>query len=97
MADDLRHSEMKTFKIEFNIKEEYENFIKRIKKIKELNVIATKPQKNQVKIEINDAHINNLINIVSDYDLKFISEIKFTLEDYFMNFYDRNINTEGGA
>ena len=97
VADDLRHSEMKTFKIEFNIKEEYENFIKRIKKIKELNVIATKPQKNQVKIEINDAHINNLINIVSDYDLKFISEIKFTLEDYFMNFYDRNINTEGGA
>ena len=37
------------------------------------------------------------MNIISDYDLKFISEIKFTLEDYFMKFYDRNINIEGGA
>ena len=96
-ADKLRHNERKTFKIEFNIKIEFENFVKEMEKTKELNLTEILHHKNQVKIEINDADVNNLIDIISDYDLKFISEIKFTLEDYFMNFYDRNINTEGGA
>lgn len=97
VADELRHSERKTFKIEFNAKEEFESFIKKVEKTKNINLIDKKLHKNQVKIGINDADINNLIDIVSDYDLKFFSEIKFTLEDYFMKFYDRNTNTQGGA
>ena len=39
---------------------------------------------------MNDADINDFIAFISDYDLNFYSEIKFTLEDYFMKFYDRN-------
>ena len=96
-ADKLRHNERKTFKIEFNIKTEFENFVKEMEKTKELNLTEILHHKNQVKIEINDADVNNLIDIISDYDLKFISEIKFTLEDYFMKFYDKNTDTEGGA
>ena len=95
VADELRHNERKTFKIEFNIKEEFKNFLEEMEKTKKLNVTSTKQHKNQVKIEINDADINDLFDVVSDYDLKFISEIKFTLEDYFMKFYDRNIDSQG--
>ena len=84
IADELRHNESKTFKIEFNIKEEFENFLEKVDKSENININTTKPHKNQVKIEINDANINDLFDIVSEYDLKFISEIKFTLEDYFM-------------
>ena len=97
VADELRHNESKTFKIEFNTKGDFERFRNEIETQKKLDVIAVKLHKNQAKIQINDADINNFMNIISDYDLKFISEIKFTLEDYFMKFYDRNINTEGGA
>ena len=97
VADDLRHNKRKTFKIEFNVKEELESFIKKIEETKNINLVGKKPHKNQVKIGINDADINNLIDIISDYDLKFFNEIKFTLEDYFMKFYDKNTSTEGGA
>ena len=95
IADELRHNESKTFKIEFNIKEEFENFLEKVDKSENININTTKPHKNQVKIEINDANINDLFDIVSEYDLKFISEIKFTLEDYFMKFYDRNTDSKG--
>ena len=97
VADELRHNKRKTFKIEFNVKEELESFIKKIEETKNINLVGKKPHKNQVKIGINDADINNLIDIISDYDLKFFNEIKFTLEDYFMKFYDKNTSTEGGA
>ncbi|WP_455543657.1 ABC transporter ATP-binding protein [Intestinibacter sp.] len=89
VADDLRHNEDKTFEIEFSTKEEFERFVNE-NNSKELDVIKTEFDKKQVKISINDADINKFMSIISDYDLKFISEIKFTLEDYFMKFYDKN-------
>lgn len=94
VADELRHNEMKTYKIEFNTKNDFEAFKNEVADSKVLNVVYLKPNKNQVKVEINDIQINNFMNIISNYDLKFISEVKFTLEDYFMNFYDRNKSTE---
>jgi len=94
IADELRHNEIKNFKIEFNIKEEFEKFIEEMQKTKKLNVTFIKESNNQVRIEINDKDINDLFDVVSDYDLKFISEIKFTLEDYFMKFYDRNTDSQ---
>lgn len=92
VADDLRHNETKTFKLEFNTKEDFEKFKSKVIIEGKLNAIEEKNEQNQVKIQINDKDINNFMSIVSDYDLKFISEIKFTLEDYFMKFYDRNID-----
>lgn len=97
VADDLRHSEIKTFKIEFNNKDEFKEFLDDLPNKEYVKVISQKPHKNQLKVEINDADINSFINLISDYDLKFMSEIKFTLEDYFMKFYDRNIDTNGGV
>ena len=95
VANDLRHNESKTFKLEFNTKESFELFINKVVKEKILNSIEEKSRKNQVKVQVNDSDINNFMNIISDYDLKFMSEIKFTLEDYFMKFYDRNMDSEG--
>ncbi|EQB88802.1 ABC-2 type transport system ATP-binding protein [Clostridium punense] len=95
VADDLRHSETKTFKLEFNTKEDFEKFKSNVVKEEKLSTIEEKSEQNQVKIQINDRDINDFMSIIADYDLKFISEIKFTLEDYFMKFYDRNIDIEG--
>ncbi len=60
-------------------------------------MISLKSHKNQVELRVNDADTNDFIAFISDYDLKFCSEIKFTLEDYFMKFYDRNSKNEGGG
>lgn len=94
VANDLRHNESKTFKLEFNTKESFEIFINKVVKEKRLNSIEEKPRKNQIKVQVNDSDINNFMNIISDYDLKFMSEIKFTLQDYFMKFYDRNTDSK---
>lgn len=96
VANDLRRNEKKTFKIEFNSKEEFERFRTEVEYPKKLEVISVKRHYNQAKILIEDNDINDFFGIIADYDLKFLSEIKFTLEDYFMEFYDRNTDNKGG-
>lgn len=102
VADDLRHNENKTFKIEFADAANLARFREAIPQADEDNrgdpdtaaapdfaISSVKRHYNQVKVVANDAQVNNLIRTLTDYDLKFFSEIPFTLEDYFMKFYDR--------
>ncbi|WP_438350761.1 ABC transporter ATP-binding protein [Paenibacillus sp. FA6] len=97
IADELRHNESKSFEFEFTTTEEFERFSREIQFFNSIEVISLKSHKNQAEIRVNDKDINSCISIISDFDLKFFAEIKFTLEDYFMKFYDRNSNTEGGT
>jgi ABC-2 type transport system ATP-binding protein len=95
IANDLRHNESKTFKIEFASKEDFERFRTEVEYPKRLNVISVKRHRNQARVLVNDSDVNDLIAVLADYHLHFFTEIKFTLEDYFMKFYDRN-KEEGG-
>ncbi len=92
VADEIRHNENKTFKIEFLTSDDFERFESQVNSLENLQLLSEKARKNQVKIAINDKDINGFFEIISKYDLKFISEIKFTLEDYFMKYYDRDRN-----
>ncbi|MDR2700618.1 MAG: ABC transporter ATP-binding protein [Nitrososphaerota archaeon] len=97
VADDLRHSKTKTFKIEFRSKDEFERFQTDHSNLENAHIpyelASVKEQRNQVNIHIDDADVNEFIKLISGYSLKFFSEIKFTLEDYFMSFYDKNRQT----
>lgn len=95
VADDLRHNSSKTFKLEFSSNEEFTRFRTEIETPQKLNVVSVKRHRNQVKVLIEDTDIDEFFSIISMFDLKFLSEIKFTLEDYFMKFYDRS-GQEGG-
>jgi ABC-2 type transport system ATP-binding protein len=97
VANDLRRNENKEWKIEFSSKEDFERFREQVEHPKKFNVVSVKQSRNQAKIVINDQDMNSLIAELSNYSLKFFTEIKFTLEDYFMKFYDRNMQSEGGA
>ena len=97
VADDLRNKIDKTFKIEFISNDDFHQFEKNVLHFKNLDVVALNPNKKQVTISVNNKHMNELVNVLSNYHLKFFSEIKITLEDYFMKFYDRNSTDEGGA
>ncbi|WP_022935153.1 ABC transporter ATP-binding protein [Mesomycoplasma moatsii] len=44
----------------------------------------------QIDISIEDSQTNDLIKTLTNYQLKSFKEKKFTLEDYFMHFYDKN-------
>jgi ABC-2 type transport system ATP-binding protein len=95
IADELRHSESKQWKIEFSTKEDFERFCNDVEYT--FDIVSVKRHRNQAKVLINDSDVNTFLNALSNYSLNFFTEIKFTLEDYFMKFYDRNTQTNGGA
>lgn len=92
VADTLRHRDEKVFKVEFQSADEYARFIN----MSRLELSARRPKQNQVKILIKDEQIGAFFAELKQFDLKFVSEIKFTLEDYFMDFYDRRKSVEQG-
>lgn len=79
--DELRHSHLKTYKIEFKDKKDIEfmqnKYPSAIYKLDKLQMI----------ISINDSEINELISSLSMCELGFLKEEKHTLEEYFMKFY----------
>ena len=79
---EIKHNEDKVYKIEFNNKEDYQKFISG-----KFELIKNDKNQNQVTISINDKDINKLTKALKQYDVKFINEIKFTLEKYFEKFY----------
>jgi ABC-2 type transport system ATP-binding protein len=82
LSAEIKHTNKKSYKIEFTTQDDFERFVNEKLEFKEVNAI-----KNQVKIIVQDKDINTLIRIMTNYDLKFFSEIKFSLEDYFMHLY----------
>jgi len=95
IADELRYNERKEWKIAFATKEEFERFRQEVEVPKKLNVSWVDEEKNQVRVIVYDNDTSKLITILADYSLHFLAEIKITLEDYFMKFYDKNANLEG--
>ena len=80
MDKDVRNRPCKDFKIEFKTHEDYEQF----KKL-DYKVIRDQEQYNQVTININNDEINKLFKSLHNFDVKFIAEVKYTLEKHFKN------------
>lgn len=74
----IKNRPSKDFKIEFNNKKDYEDF----KKL-DYNIIRDQKQYNQVTINIKNDDINDLFKSLKGKNVKFISEVKYTLEKYF--------------
>lgn len=85
-VDELRHSQLKTYKIEFAVSSDME-------KMKEVYPDAVfKDDRRQMIVSINDGQINELIRQLAKCDVHFLKEEKHTLEEYFMQFYGGNQN-----
>lgn len=76
--NDIRNRSVSDFKIEFNNQSDYNKFLNSNYKI-----IRKQDEFNQVTIEIDKNKINDLFKDLKNYDIKFISEVKYTLEKYF--------------
>lgn len=75
---DIRNRPVTEFKIEFKSKEDYEKFLKEGYK-----VIRLQEQYNQATISIEKSKTAELLGVLDRYDVKFISEIPYTLENHF--------------
>lgn len=76
--NEIRNRKNHDFKIEFNSAKDFEKF-------KKLNfkIIRVQEQYNQVTVNINNEEINDLFKKLKGLDVKFISEVKYTLEKHF--------------
>ena len=78
----IKHKKDKSYKIEFNSNDDYRRFL-----LEDFNITSKKDDVNQVIININDGDINTLTKTLTGYNLKFMTEIKFTLDKYFKSLY----------
>ena len=78
--NDIRNRPQKEFKIEFNSKADYERFIK-----EPYEVIRLQPQYDQATIKIAATDTAKMLQTLRHYDVKFISELPYSLERHFKN------------
>lgn len=91
-ANQLKKNSNKAFKIEFSSPEGYQLFLKNTA----FTIPIKRPEQNQIKLNLTDETMQKLFQELSKVEVNFISEIKFTLEDYFMDFYDRKKTVADG-
>lgn len=87
IANDLKHNHQKNYNIKFENTNEFSKFLKDYKKSKIIKIVTSVEEKKEILISVNDKDINDVIKIMSDYEILEFSNIKETLEDYFMKFY----------
>lgn len=78
--DGIRHRPVKDFKIEFHTKDDYERFLN-----EKYEKIRLQEQYNQVSIRIKADETAKLLSVLNNYNVKFISELPYTLEMHFKN------------
>lgn len=96
VANDLKHASTKFYKIDFCSKEDYQDFNKICKDGKIIKVLDKNETELWTYVAVDDKHINLLIELLSYFPVKEFSNIKESLEDYFMKFYKEDKDF-GGA
>lgn len=79
---DIEHKKDKEFEIRFESQEDFEKFLN-----ENFNFSERNKSKLRVKIIVNDDDINDFFKTMTKFKVKYISEIKYTLEKYFMQYY----------
>lgn len=79
---EIKYNEDKVYQLAFHTKQDYKRFL-----LESLEFGEKVETRNQVNVHVNDRDINTFMKVLSGYNIKFISEIKYTLEDYFNSLY----------
>jgi len=77
-VDEIKNRNIRDFKIEFNNKDDYLKF-----KQYNYHILRDQEQYFQVTIEVLKSDLNKLLFDLKDLNVKFIAEIKYTLESHF--------------
>lgn len=85
--NEIKNRPTTDFKIEFNNAADYKDFLKL-----DYNFVRKQEQYNQVTIKISKTEIQNLFKDLKMFDVKFISEVKYTLEKHFNKIIKEYIN-----
>ena len=92
VADDLKHTSIKCFKVCFKEKCEYKEVLKDIEQSEYIKLIKKNEENNAIYLSCDDKDINKLVTELSKYDITEFDNKKETLQDYFMKFYKEDNN-----
>jgi ABC-2 type transport system ATP-binding protein len=84
-ANDIRHNQNKVFHIIFESAAE----VNRFRGESGIDVSYTDPERHIAQVGIHESDTNRLIAALSKYNVASFRESKFTLENYFMRFYEK--------
>lgn len=76
--NEIKNRPISDYKIEFNKKENYDKF-----KTMGYNIIRDQKNYQQVTVSINKEEINKLFDDLTQFDVKFLAEVTYTLEKHF--------------
>lgn len=79
---EIKHNKDKLYTIEFSTAHEYHRFLS-----ESFTFTEKREDQNQITVTINDQVINTFLNVLKGYQIRFITEIKYTLEKYFTSLY----------
>ncbi len=82
--DEINKRPIADFKVEFITKKDYQNF----KKLP-YNFIRDQEQYSQVTVRIKRSEITDLFKDLTQFKVKFISEVKYTLENHFKGIIEK--------
>ena len=96
-ANDLKHTTLKYYEITFNTKGFYDKFILNAKETKIFKILNSDAKECKVLISSDDKDINEVIKFLDNYRIKYFTNIKETLKDYFMKYYKEDLDFKTGA
>ncbi|MFP3153503.1 ATP-binding cassette domain-containing protein [Lachnospiraceae bacterium ZAX-1] len=79
---EIRHNEDKVYKIEFEMIDDYLRFMG-----ERFEFAEQREEQNQVLVNVHDKDIDRFLSVLKGYRIKFITEIKYSLEKYFKSLY----------
>lgn len=94
VTNDIKHNQNKNFKVQFKNSSSYKEFVKLLPKkskdvvtVKKPSIAETNDKQLWAIVAINDGFVDKFIEILEKFEVAKFEEIKFTIEDYFMQFY----------
>lgn len=90
-VNSVRNREVKEFKIEFRTEDDYRRFLD-----EGFQIIRLQEQYSQVTIRLDAQRTAGLLSVLKNYNVKFISELPYTLEMHFKKIL-LNSKDSGGA
>lgn len=101
-ANFIKHNENKLYDVRFENLKDLEDFVKSFPKAKFKEDLVVKfgvkdvfKDSLSVHVAVNDKQINDFISLVVGHKIKSFTELKLTLEEYFMTFYKEDKNYGG--
>lgn len=87
VANDLKHDKQKYYIIKFKTEKSYKLFIESSKN-EILTILKTDDTKLEVYIKTHDDYIDKVISLIGQFEIIEFNNIRETLEDYFIKFYE---------